>query len=103
MSDLGDDRGSGEPAPSEDDARLAGAGLDEELLQEGTGVPYADALDTGDPGAPAETFGRDREAAGDGPVTARQSAAGSDVRVERLRDRGADHVEDRDEPRRGGP
>jgi hypothetical protein len=104
MTDVGDDRGSGLPAEGEDDTHAAtAAGLDEELLQEGAGVPFAVALDGGDPGAPDETYGAGRGASGEGPVTARQSAAGSDVRVEELRDRGADDEQERDEPPLGGP
>lgn len=75
--------------------------LDEELLEEGGGVPRGDALDTGDAGAPDEALGRDSRETG--PVTARQSAAGSGVKVEELRDRGEDYEEDRDEPPLGGP
>lgn len=75
--------------------------LDEELLEEGGKVPFADALDTGDDGAPDEALGPEsREAT---PVSARQSAAGSGVKVEELRDRGEDYERDRDEPPLGGP
>jgi hypothetical protein len=85
------DRGSGEPLPGEDDAPgAAGARFDEELLEEGSGVPFANALDAGDPGAPDAALGGGESA----PVTARQSAAGSGVRVEELRDRGSDYDAD---------
>jgi hypothetical protein len=94
------DRGSGEPVESEPDAEAAGrAPLDEELLGRGSGLPLTDALDTGDPGAPDAALG----GGDDAPVTARQSAAGSGVRVGELRDRGSDYERDFDEPPHGGP
>jgi hypothetical protein len=97
------DRDSGLPLESEQDAAAgARAELDEELLEEGTGVPFADALDTGDRGAPDRALGADPEGETP-PVTARQSNADSDVRAEDLLDRGTDYVEDEDEPPLGGP
>lgn len=96
------DRGSGLPLESEQDAAAgARAELDEELLEEGAGVPFADALDTGDPGAPDRALGANEEG-GTPPVTARQSNADSDVRAEDLRDRGTDYAADEDEPPLGG-
>ena len=82
-----------------DEIAAATAPLDEELLGPGSGLPLTDALDTGDPGAPDAALGGGEE----GPVTARQSAAGSGVRVEELRDRGSDYERDWDEPPSGGP
>jgi hypothetical protein len=92
------DRGSGLPTESEDDARAAvRAELDEGVLEEGTGLPFVDAIDTGDPGAPDRAVGADEEG-GTPPVTARQSNADSDVRAEDLRDRGTDYAEGEDAP-----
>jgi hypothetical protein len=97
------DRGSGLPLESEQDAAAgARAELDQELLQDGTGLPFVDALDTGDPGAPDRGLGASGEGSG-APVTARQSNADSDVRAEQLRDRGTDIAADEDEPPLGGP
>jgi hypothetical protein len=90
------DRGGAEPVESEQDADAgARAPLDAELLEEGTGVPFADALDTGDPGGPGDALGTSRS--GPAPATAGQTAAGSGVRVAGLRDG------DDDEPPFGGP
>jgi hypothetical protein len=97
------DRGSGLPLESEADASAAArADLDEELLQEGTGLPFVDALDTGDRGAPDRSLRADAEGQTP-PVTARNSSEDADVRAERLRDRGTDFAADEDEPPLGGP
>src|SRR4051812_10221891 len=97
------DRGSGLPTESEDDARAAvRTELDEDLLAQGTGLPFVDAIDTGDRGAPDRARGAGGEG-GTPPVTARQSNADSDVRAEDLRDRGADYAEGEDEPPLGAP
>jgi hypothetical protein len=97
------DRGSGLPAESEDDARAAvRLEFHDDLLEQGTGLPFVDALDTGDPGAPDRALGAGAEG-GTPPVTARQSNADSDVRTEDLRDRGADFAEGEDEPPLGAP
>jgi hypothetical protein len=97
------DRGSGLPAESEDDARAAvRAELDDDLLERGTGLPFVDALDTGDPGAPDGALRAEAEG-GTPPVTARQSNAESDVRAEDLRDRGTHFAEGEDEPPLGAP
>src|SRR5215213_3787690 len=104
MNETGEgDRGSGLPTESEDDARVAvRTELDDELLEQGTGLPFVDAIDSGDPGAPDRVLGADAEG-GTPPVTARQSNAGSDVRVEDLRGRRADSAEGDDEPPLGAP
>jgi hypothetical protein len=97
------DRGSGLPAESEDDARAAvRPEFDDELLEQGTGLHFVDALDTGDPGAPDRALGAGAEG-GTPPVTARQTNPDSDVRAEDLRDRGADFAEGEDEPPLGAP
>ena len=97
------DRGSGLPAEGEDDAGAAvRAELDDDLLEQGTGLPFVDAIDTGDPGAPDRALGSDAEG-GTPPVTARQSNADSDVRAEDLRDRGSDFAEGEEEPPLGAP
>jgi hypothetical protein len=62
----------------------------------GPGVPFVDALDTGDPGAPSGALGSSRSEAA--PATAGQAAAGSGVRVADLRDAG-----EHDEPPLAGP
>jgi len=97
------DRGSGLPTESEDDASAAvRTELDDELLEQGTGLPFVDAIDTGDPDAPDRALGADAEG-GTPPVTARQSNADSDVRAEDLWDRGAAYAEGEDEPPLGAP
>ena len=91
------DRGGAEPVESEQDAEAgARAPLDPELLEEGTAVPFVDALDTGDPGAPSGALGSSRSETA--PATAGQAAAGSGVRVADLRDAG-----EHDEPPLAGP
>ena len=52
-------RGSADASVDELPGRGADS-LDDQTLEEGagSGVPYADALDTGDPGAPDEALGR---------------------------------------------
>jgi hypothetical protein len=96
------DRGSAEPVESARDGEAAARPpLDPELLQEGSGVPFADALDTGDDGAPAAALGGSRSDSP--PVTAGQAAAGSGVRPAALRDRESDSDDRADEPPLGGP
>jgi hypothetical protein len=97
------DRGSGRPDESEEEARAAvRPEFDDELLEQGTGLHFVDALDTGDPGAPDRALGAGAEG-GTPPVTARQTNPDSDVRAEDLRDRGADFAEGEDEPPLGAP
>lgn len=109
-------RGSAEPAGGESDPSVAvqgsgidpdlaagerGSGIDPDIAESGSGVPYADALDVGESGGPAEALGTGASG-GLGP-RAGQHKAGSGVSVGELRDRGTDMLEDEERPSGGGP
>ena len=109
-------RGSADPAGGESDPSVAvhasgidpdvaagepGSGSDPAISESGGPVPYADALDVGESGAPAQTLGTG--AGGGLPAHAGQHRAGSGVAVGELRGRGTDVVEGDERPAGGGP
>ena len=109
-------RGSADPAGGESDPWVPvhaggvdrdvaggerGSGTDPAISESGGGVPYADALDVGESGAPAEALGTGT--GGGVSPQAGQHKAGSGVSVGELRDRGTDVVEGEERPTGGGP
>ena len=76
MSEREVDRGSASPETPAEPPALTD--LDEGLLEEGSGVPSADARDIGDPGAPTAALGTSRDR-GEGLREGRQSEALPDL------------------------
>ena len=111
-------RGSGEPGEGTDDPTTgreldeglmagdeAGEGrrFDTERVAEGAGVPFVDARDPGDPGAPVESVGTGG-GAGAGPGARYQGSAGGEgAKVAGLRERGQDLAEGEESATAGGP
>ena len=76
MSEREVDRGSASPETPAEPPTLTD--LDEDLLAEGSGVPFADARDIGDPGAPTAALGTSRDH-GEGIREGKQSHALPDL------------------------
>ena len=99
-------RGSGEPAPGEQDPKTVAKGadrLDEERLAEGGAMPRVDALDVGEPGAPTAVPGTGATAGPGAGARHEVGAAGSGVRAGELRGEAHDLREGEDQPAGGGP